>query len=111
MTSQSIKSYINNSFIFILGDDMRDTCDELYRKQYTQLRNIFIPLYLDLHDRFFNILRIITLLYHLYNKHEIYDMSLNKKRNCLYDNLFIKGKISVWDDFIIFDERFGKMGY
>ena len=46
---------------------MRDTCDEIFGKQYRKLRGVFVILCLESHARYyFNILRIITLLYHLY---------------------------------------------
>ena len=70
---------------------MRHKCDEIYRRQYKQLRIIFIPLCLESHERhYLSILRIITLLYHFYIEHEIYDMSYNKKRNILNDHHFIE---------------------
>ena len=70
---------------------MRDTCDEIYRNQYKQLRKLFILLCLESHDRYcFNILRMITLLYNLYIEHVIYNMSNNKKINHINDHLFIK---------------------
>ena len=62
-----------------------------YTEKYEKLRTILIPLCLESHDRYyFNILRMITLLYHLYIEHEIYDISQIKNKNHLNDNLFIK---------------------
>ena len=55
---------------------MRDTHKEIHRKQYIQFSIFFIPSCIESHDiYYFNILRIITLLYHFYIEHEIYDMS------------------------------------
>ena len=58
---------------------MRDTCDEIYGNKYRQLRDIFVTLCLDSHDRYyFNILRMITILYNLYIDHDIYEWSYKK---------------------------------
>ena len=82
---------------------MRDTSAELYRKQYMQLRALFIRLCLDSRGRYcFNIFSMITLLYHLYIHNEIYHMTYNKIRNRLNDNLSIELTISKWDDYSIF---------
>ena len=43
-------------------------------------------------------LRIITLLYHLYIEYEMYHMEYNKIKNNLTENIFIGGKMSKWDD-------------
>ena len=68
---------------------MIDTCDKIHRKQYNQLNTLFIPLCLESYDRYyFNILRMITLFYHMYIKHEIYVKAYNKKRNRMNDHLF-----------------------
>ena len=89
---------------------MRDTCDEIYIKRYKQLRRIFINLCLESHGRYyFNILKMITLLYNLHIEHEIYDMLYNKKINHFNDRLFIQNTISKWDYFITFDERLSNM--
>ena len=67
---------------FTLGNDMRDTRDEIYRKQYKQLKNVFIPLCIESHDiYYFNVLRMITILYNFYIEYEIYEMSYNKKKS------------------------------
>ena len=61
---------------FTLGNDMRDTCDEMYRNQYKQLMAFFTPLCLESHARCnLNISRMITLLYRFYIDREIHDMS------------------------------------
>ena len=63
-----------------MGNEIRDTCDEIHRNQYKQLRTLFITLCLESHDRYYlNILRLITLLYHLYVEHEIYAISYKNK--------------------------------
>ena len=67
--------------MFTLGNDMRDTCDEIYGKKYRQLRDALVPFCIESHDiYYFNILRIITLLYHLYIEHEIYEWSYKKQK-------------------------------
>ena len=73
------KRYFNNDFIVNIVNDMIATCDELFINKYEQLRKTFIPLCLESHDRYcFNILRIITLLYHFYIQYEIYHMAHKK---------------------------------
>ena len=52
---------------------------------------------------------MITLLYHFYSEHEIYEMSYFL--NHLNDNLFIKNTMSEWDYFIKFDEKWRKWGF
>ena len=65
-----------------MGSDMRSVCRELFREQYIQLRTLLIPLCLDSHDRsYFNILRMITILYHMYIEHETYQMAYKKVQN------------------------------
>ena len=72
---------------------------EIQIKQYKKLRRLLIPLFLDLHDRYyFNILRMITLFYHLYIEHKIYAMEYLKNISILHDTLFIQNKMSKWDD-------------
>ena len=84
---------------------MIDTCAELFRKQYIQLRTVFIPMCLNSHDRYcFNIFSMITPLYNFYIDHEIYHMAYNKIRNRLNDNLFIEKTLSKWDDYITISE-------
>ena len=88
---------------------MRDTYDEIYRKQYKTLSTILIPLFLESHDRYyFSILSMITLLHHFYINHEIYYMSHNKKINRLNDGRFIE-KMSEWNGFIEFGGKMRKM--
>ena len=79
---------------------MRDTCDEIHRKQYKQLITLFIPLFLESHNRYyFNILRMIALFYHLYIDYEIYAMAYFKNISILHDTLFIQNTIVKWDDY------------
>ena len=67
--------YFNNDFIFVLGNYIRDTRDELFRKQNIYLRTLFITLCFKSHNKYcFNILIIIELLYHFYIDNEIYHM-------------------------------------
>ena len=78
---------------------MRDTCDEIQIKQYKKLRRLLIPLFLDLHDRYYlNILRMITLFYHLYIDHERYSMEYFKNVSIFHDTLFIRNTRSKWYD-------------
>ena len=74
---------------------MRDTRDELFRKQYIHLRTLFINLCLKSHNRYcFNILIIIALLYQFHIDYEIYHMTYNKIRNHLTEDIYIEGTIS-----------------
>ena len=78
---------------------MRDTCDEIFRKQYIQLMTLFIPLRHDSHDRYYlNLFRIITILYHLYIYYEIDHMAYNIIINRLTENMFIEGTMRKWHD-------------
>ena len=54
---------------------------------------------------------MVTILYHLYIGHDIYDMSYHKIRNRLNENIFIENTMSKWNDFIKFDEEMKKMGF
>ena len=81
MTSKSMKTF-KDPYIYTLGNEMIDTCDEMHRKQYKQLRKLFIPLCLESHDRYyFNVLIMITLFYHFYVEHEIYAMAYKNQIN------------------------------
>ena len=74
-TPKSISNVFKDLHIYKLGCEMRDTCDETQRKQYKQLMTLFITLCLELHDRYyFNVLRMITIFYHLYVDHTLYDL-------------------------------------
>ena len=99
------KIYFKDHFIFKLRNNMRDVCHELFRKQYIQLRTHFIPLCIESHViYYFNTLRMITILYHLYTEHEIYHMAYNNVINLLNDHLFIEGTMIQQDDYITFLE-------
>ena len=101
--------YLKDPYIFNVGKYMRETCKEICIKQYRQLRNAFIPLCLESHDKnYFNILRMITLDYSLYIKHEIYDISCDNK-NHLNENILINNTMSKWDGFMEFDKEMSKM--
>ena len=59
---------------FSIGNEIRDTCAQLFIEKYIQLRKIIIPLCINSTDSYyFNLLRIIAVFYHLYIKHEIYN--------------------------------------
>ena len=106
------KKIFKDSFIYTLVNEMRDTCDEIHRKQYKQLRTLFITLCLESHDRYyFDILRMIKLFYHLYIENEIYAMSYKKQRRILNDSLFIQNGMRKWDYYIKWYERLINMGY
>ena len=98
-----------NTAVFLSEDEMRNVCSELLRKQYIQLRTLFVPLCLESHNRYcFNILRMITLLYNFYIENEIYHMAYNKIIYCLNENLFIEVTMSKWGEYITFWEILGK---
>ena len=98
MNSQSIKD-ISRTFIFQMGRVFY----ELFRNIYIQLGTLFIPLCLKSHERYyFNMLRMIKLLYHMYIEHEIYHIVYNKVQNCLNEYQFIEGTMSEWDGYITF---------
>ena len=91
---------------------MRDACNEIRRNRYKQPKKLFIPLYLESHEMcYFNILRMITLFYHLYVEHEIYAISYKKERTTPHDSLFKQRVISRSDDCITWDERLINNGY
>ena len=93
-----------NDLIFDLGNYMRDTRDELFRKQYIQMRTLFTPLCLESHYRYcFKMLSVITLLYQLYIDNEVHHKEYTKKRNCLTDNVPIEVIMNKWydDDILI----------
>ena len=71
----------------------------IYSEKYIQLSTHLIPLCIVSHDIYcFNILRTITLLYHMYIEYEIYHMAYNKMINRLTDHIFIKPTMSMWHD-------------
>ena len=74
---------------------MRDTCDEIFRKQYIHFRTIFITLCFKSYNIYcFNILIIIALLYQFHIDYEIYHMTYKKQRNHLTENIYIEVTIS-----------------
>ena len=55
-------------------------CDPLFRGNYIQLRSLLITLFIESPARnYFNLLRIITLLYHMYIEYEVYNLAYNTK--------------------------------
>ena len=101
------KKSLNDPKMYKLGCEMIDTWDEIHRKTFKKLRKLFIPLCLESHNGYYiNILRI-------------YDSSLSFVRgawnichgiffkNRLNDHIFIKNKISKWDNDIICKEILG----
>ena len=82
------KKSFKDSFIYKLGNEIRDTCNKIHIKQYKKLETLFVLLCLQSYDiYFFNILRIINLFYHMYVEHEIYVMSYKKEGTILHDYL------------------------
>ena len=104
--------YFKDSLIFRLVNYIRDVCYELFRKQYIQLRTLFVNFFLESHGRYyFNILRMITILYNLYIDYEIYHMAYNKKINRLNENLFLEETMSKWDVYITFSGILSNIGH
>ena len=63
-------------------------------KIYT-VEETFIPLCLESHGRYyFNILRMMPILYHMYIKHEIYHTTHKKAQNFINEHKLIEGTIS-----------------
>ena len=86
-----------DSHIYKLGYEMRDTCDEIHKKQYKQLRKIFIPLCLESHDiYYFNILSMITLFIICTLSMKYMPWHIPKGRNLLNDHISIKNTMSKW---------------
>ena len=84
---------------------MRDKCNDIHIKQSKHLSKIFTPLCLKSHDGYyFNILRMITICYHLYVENSIYSMAYNKKKDHLYEHLLLKNKMSKWCDNILWKD-------
>ena len=81
---------------------MRYNCDQLFRGQYIHLMKLFIPLCLESPDRYyFNILRVITLFYHMYLEYEIYNLT---QRKIVYKSILIYRTMDKWDVVVIFSE-------
>ena len=65
-----------------IASDMRGICDHIYQRHHKQTRNILIPLcknYTEIYH--FNILRIITIIDHIYIECELYNMAYTKKKD------------------------------
>ena len=60
---------------------MRVICERLFQTQQLTMKNILIPLCKNTSDRyhFFNILRIIAIVYHIYIESELYNLAYGKK--------------------------------
>ena len=78
---------------------MRVICERLFQTQQLTMKNILIPLCKNTSDRyhFFNILRIIAIVYHIYIECELYNLEYKKRgislnRNSKIQQLLI-GKI------------------
>ena len=62
---------------------------------------LFIPLCLESYDKYyFNILRMITLLYHMYIHNEIYQIAYNKVPKCINYYQFIELTTRNWCGYI-----------
>ena len=88
------------------------SCDKLFRGQYIHLRKNFIPLCINSPDRYyFNLLRIITLLYNIYIEYAIYNLSCNTGEDILYGGLFVDGTMCRWDHAVKLSEICSNMGH
>ena len=75
MTLKFIKTMCGDC-IFTRRSETRYICAQLFTLQYKQMRKIFTPLCLKLTDRYyFNILRIIAIIYQIYIGYEIYNFA------------------------------------
>ena len=54
---------------------------------------------------------MITLLYHIYIEHEIYNMEYNKVRNCINGHKLIDATTIKWYGYIILLEVLSNEGY
>ena len=76
--------------VFTIGNEMRMACSQLFGGQYKPMRTLFIPLCHNSHDRYsYNILIIITLLYHLYIQYEMYNLKYNKGEGVINGTIII----------------------
>ena len=67
---------------------------------------------LESHDRYyFNILRIITLLFHLYIEYKLYEWSYEKNVGHINETRFIENTMGKCNDPNTFDEKMRKMGF
>ena len=63
------------------------------------MRKIFIPVCKYLTGRYnLNILRIITLIYHIYIEYELYNLEYNNTPVFLYKHQFISATMGKWYD-------------
>ena len=71
------------------------------------MRKTFIPLCKKSTDRYhFNILRIITLIYHMYIEYELYNLAENITPGFLYEHKFIIASMGKFDDHYTFIKIF-----
>ena len=74
------RNSFNDPNIYKLGCEMRDACDAIHRKLFKYLIKLFIHLFLESHhEYYFNILRMITICYHFYMRHEIMPWRITKE--------------------------------
>ena len=62
------------------------------------MRTFFIPLSKQSHNIYYlNLLRIITLVYHMYIEYELYNLAYIKHTGFICESQFIEGTMSKWD--------------
>ena len=85
--------------------------DKLFRGQYIQMRSLLITLCLESPVRYyFNLLRIIRMLYNMYIEYEKYYLAYNTQK-ILYGSLFMDGKMGKWYDVVRLSEDLGDLGH
>ena len=105
------KKYFCGNCIYKIGQEMGYTQDKLFRGQYIQMRSILIPLCLESPVRYyFNLLRIIIMLYNMYIEYEKYYSAYNTQK-ILYGSLFMDGKMGKWYDVVRLSEDLGDLGH
>ena len=96
-TKKQMRDY-SQEFPHTWGTEKILTCSGLSERQYEQMRKRFIPLCKKSIGRYhLNILRIITLIYHMYIEYELYNLTYNKTTGLIYENQFISATISKWE--------------
>ena len=89
------KSYFKGNLIFTRGNETRMTCYDLFKRQYKQMRKKIIPLCKNSPNRYdLNLLRIITLIYHMYIEYELCNLAYNKNTVFLYESQLMHGTTS-----------------
>ena len=80
-----------------MKEGIRLTCSDLFERKYKQMREIFIPLCKKSAERYqLNILRIITLIYHMYLEYKLYNLAYNNTPGFLYEHQFINETRGKW---------------